>query len=71
MARLLGKCLWKRAEVSPGHVVKKPELMAAVQINTKVLKDDQWRYWTMFDLVESGWLLFENRECGVMGETGD
>ena len=69
MARLLGKCLRTRSEVSPGHVVKKPEVMAAVQVNTTGLKNDRWRYWTMSDLVESAWTLFENRECGVMGET--
>ena len=40
MARLLGKCLQTRAEVSPGHVMKKPEVMAAVQVNTTGLKDD-------------------------------
>ena len=60
-----------REEVSPVHGEKNPEVMAVVQVDTTRLKDDQWRYWTMFDLVESGWLLFENRECGVMGETGD
>ena len=71
MARFLGKCLWKRAEVNPGHVVKKPEVTSAVQVDTIGLKDDQWRYCTMSDLVESEWTLFENGECGVMGETGD
>ena len=24
VARILGKCFWKRVEVSPGHVVEKP-----------------------------------------------
>ena len=63
MARLLGKCLRTRADVSPGH--------AAVQVDTTGLKADQWRYWTMSDLVESVWMLFESGECGVMGEIGD
>ena len=71
MSRILGKCLWTRTEVSPGHVVNKPKLMVAVQVDTTGLKYDRWRYWTMFDLVESVWTFFENRECGVMGETGD
>ena len=71
MARLLGKCLRTRAEVNPGHVVKKPEVMAAVQVDTTGLKADRWRYWKMSDLVESVWTLFENGECGGMGETGD
>ena len=57
VARLLGKCLRTRAEVRPGHVVKKPEVMAEVQVNTKGLKADRWRYWKMSDLVESVWTL--------------
>ena len=71
VAIVLGKYLWKRTEVSPGHVVKKPEVMAAVQVNTTVLKDDRWSYWTILDLVESVWKLLENRECGGTGDTGD
>ena len=71
VARLLGKCLRTRAEVSPSHVVKNPEMMATVQVDTTGLKADQWRYWIMSDLVESAWTLFENRECGGTGETGD
>ena len=63
VARLLGKCLRTRAEVRPGHVVKKPALMAAVQVDTTGLKDDRWRYWTMYDLVERVWTFFENGEC--------
>ena len=65
------KCLRTRAEVSPGHAVKKPEVMVAVQVKTTGLKADQWRYWTMSDLVEIVWTLFENGECGGMGDTGD
>ena len=71
MARLLGKCLRTRAEVSPGNVVTKPEVMAAVQVDTAGLKADRWSYCTMPDLVESVWTLFENGECGGMGATGD
>ena len=53
MARLLGKCLRTGAEVSPGHVVKKPEVTEAVQVDMTGMKANQWRYWTMSDLVES------------------
>ena len=49
---------------------EKPEVMAAVQVKTTGLKADQWRYWTMLDLVESAWTLFENGEGGGMGVTG-
>ena len=59
----MGKCLRNRAEVRPVHVVKKPEVTTAVQVDTTGLKDDQWRYWTISDLVESVWKLFENGEC--------
>ena len=62
VARLWGKCLRARAEVRPGHVVKKPEVMAAVQVDTTGLKSDIWRYWEMSDLVERVWMLFENEE---------
>ena len=71
MARLWGKCLRTRAEVSPDHVVEKPEVMAAIQVNTTGLKNYRWRYWTMLDLVESACMLLENGECGGMGDTGD
>ena len=47
-------------EVRPGHVVKKPEVMAAVQVETTGLKSDRWRYWTMSELVERVWTLFDN-----------
>ena len=40
MARLLGQCLRTRAEVNPVHVVKKPEVMAEVQVDTTGLKAD-------------------------------
>ena len=71
VARLLGKCLRTRVEVIPDHVVKKPEVMAVVQVNTTGLKADRWRYWKMSDLVESACTLLENRECRGMGDTGD
>ena len=44
-------------EVSPVHVVKKPEVMEAVHVNMTGLKEDQWRYWTTSDLVESACML--------------
>ena len=44
VARLLGKCLRTRAEMRPGHVVKKPEVMSAVQVDTMGLKAGRWRY---------------------------
>ena len=51
-------------------MVKKPEVIAAVQVDTTGLKSNRWSYWTMSDLVESAWAFFENGECGGMGETG-
>ena len=41
-------------------MVRTPEVMAAVQVDTTGLKADRWRYWKMSDLVESVWTLFEN-----------
>ena len=67
----MGKCLRTRSEVNPGHVVKKPEVMAVVQVDTTGLKADQWRYWKMSDLVESAWTLFKKGECGGMDEKSD
>ena len=43
---------WTRVELRPGHVVKKPAVIAA-----------QWRYSIMSDLVERVWTLFEHGEC--------
>ena len=63
MARLLGKCLRTRAEVIPGHVVKKPAVMAVVQVDTTGLKAAQLRYCIISDLVERVWTLFEHGEC--------
>ena len=69
--RLLGKCLRKRAEFIPGHVVEKTEVIAVVQVDTTGMKSNRWRYWTMSDLVEIAWTLLDNRECGGMGDTVD
>ena len=52
-------------------MVKEPEVMAAVQVDTTGLKSDRLRYWKMLDLVESAWTLLENGEYGGMGDTGD
>ena len=40
VAKILGKCLRTRVEVRLGHVVKKPEVMAAFQVKTTGLKAD-------------------------------
>ena len=71
VARLLGKCLRTRAEVRPGHGVKKTEVMAAFQVDTTGLNADRWRYCTMSDFVERVLTLFENRVCRGMCATGD
>ena len=63
MARISGRCLRTRADVRHGYVVKKPEVMAAVKVDTAGPKATRWRYWTMSDLVERVWLSFENGEC--------
>ena len=63
VSRILGKCLQTRAEVRPCHVVKKPAVMAVVQVDTTSLKADRWRYCIMSDLVERVWTLFEHGEC--------
>ena len=63
VAKLLGKFLWTRAEVRPGHVVKKPAVMAVVQVDTMGLKAARWRNYIMSDLVERVWTLFDHWEC--------
>ena len=63
VARLLSKCFRTRAELIPGHVVKKPAVIAVVQVDTTGLKDYRWRYCIMSDLVEIMWTLFEHGEC--------
>ena len=40
VARILGKCLQTRAELRPVHVVKKPAMIAVVQVDTTGLKAD-------------------------------
>ena len=59
----MGKCFQTRAELRPGHVVKKPAVMAVVQVDTAGLKAARWRYCIMSDLVERVWTLFEHGEC--------
>ena len=63
MARLLGKYLRTRAELRPDLVVKKPAVMAVVQVDTTGMKADRCRYCIMSELVEMVWTLFEHREC--------
>ena len=62
MDRVLGNCLRTRAEVRPGYVVKKPEVMEVVQVDTTGMKAPRWRYCIMSDLVERVWTLFEHGE---------
>ena len=63
MAILLGKCFQTKAEVRPGHVVKKPAVIAVVHVETTGLKADWWRYCIRSDLVERVWTLFEHGQC--------
>ena len=63
MAMLLGKCFLTRAAVSPGHVVKKPAVIAVVHDDTAGLNAALWRYCIMSDLVERVGTLFEHGEC--------
>ena len=60
---ILSKFFRARAEVRPGHVVKKTAVFAAVRDDTTGLKAALWRYCIMADLVERVWTLFEHREC--------
>ena len=60
--RLLGKCFRTRAELRPGHVVKKLAVIVVVLVDTTGRKADQWRYCIMSDLVERVLPLFEHRE---------
>ncbi len=43
VARDLGRCLRTKSEVRPGHVEKKPALMACVQVQVTGLKQVHWR----------------------------
>ena len=62
VAMLLGKCFWTRSDVRPGHVVKKPAVIAVVYDDKKGTKADLWRYFMMSDLVDRVWTLFEHGE---------
>ena len=62
VAMLLVKCFRTRADVSPGHVVKKPAVISVVHDDTTGLKAALWRYCMMSALVERVWTLFEHRE---------
>ena len=50
-------------DVRPGHVVKKPAVIAVVHDDTTGLKAALLRYCIMYDLVERVWTLFEHGEC--------
>ena len=63
VAMLLGKFFRTRADARPGHVVKKPAVIAVVHDDTTVMKAALWRYCIMSDLVERVWTLFGNGEC--------
>ena len=57
VAMLLSKCFRTRAEVRPGHVVKKPAVIAVVHVDTTGMKAARWRYCIISDLVERVWTL--------------
>ena len=59
----MGKCFRTRAELRPGHVVKKPAVIAVIHVDMTSLKAALWRYCIMYDLVERVWTLFEHGEC--------
>ena len=63
VAMLLSKFFRTRADVSPGHVVKKPAVIAVVHDDMTGLKASMWRYCMMSDLVERVWTLFGHRDC--------
>ena len=63
VAMLFGKKFRTRAHVRPGHVVKKPAVVAVIHDYTTGLKAALWRYCIISDLVERVWTLFEHREC--------
>ena len=60
---LLDKYFRIRADVRPGHVMKKPGVIVVVHDDTTGLKAALWRYSMMSDLVERVWTLFEHGEC--------
>ena len=58
----MGECFQTIVELRPGHVVKKPAVIAVVQVDTTELKAARWRYFIMSDLVERLWTFFEHGE---------
>ena len=59
----MGKCFWTRAELRPGHAVKKPAVITVVHVDTTGLKAAWWMYCIMSELVERVWTFFEHGEC--------
>ena len=59
----MGKCFLTRAAVSPGHVVKKPAVIAVVHDDTTRLKAALWRYCMIFGLLDRVWIVLEHGEC--------
>ena len=68
--KVFGQVFADKSEVETWSSGEKSEVMVAVQVDTMGLKADQWRYWTMLDLVESEWILLENGEGGGMDVAG-
>ena len=62
---LLGKYFRTRVDVIPGHVVKKPAVIAVVRDDTTGMKAALWRYCMMPDLVDRVWTFFEHGEPEV------
>ena len=60
VAMLLGNFFRTRAEVSLGHVVKKPAVIAVIHDYTMDLKVTLWRYCMMSALVERVCKFFEH-----------
>ena len=63
VAMILSKFFRTRADLRPGHVVKKPAVIAVVHVDTTGLKADRWMYFIMSDLVDRVWTLFDHGEC--------
>ena len=59
---ILGKCCRIRADVRPGHVVKKPAVIAVVHDDTTGLKAALWSYFMMSNLMDRVWELLEHGE---------
>ena len=58
----MDKCFRTRVDARPGHVVKKPAVIAVVHDDTTGLKAALWRYCIMSDLVERVRTLFDHGE---------